>query len=208
MRRGSTHDKALVKRLLAGAEDAYDELFAVQVPRLYRLALARLDNDAAAAEDVVQTTLIRAMAKLTTYRGEASLLTWLSTFCIREIGATYRKRQRRPRELQLSEELPEIATALELLETSGGGPEEETLRGELVRLVHATLDRLPPRYGDVLAWKYLEGLSVKEIAERLDTGPTAVQSVLARARVAFRDGFETVAAAAQLTALRPRRESA
>ena len=57
---------------------------------------------------------------------------------------------------------------------------------ELVRL---TLDYLPDKYGNVLELKYLEGLSVVEIAKRLGMGRLAVQSTLARARKAFRQGF-------------------
>ena len=200
MRSAYAHDKRLVRRLLSGDEDAYDELFTVQVPRLFRMALTRLDNDPMAAEEVVQNILVKAMPKLRTYRGEASLLTWLGTFCFHEVSAVYRQRRRADDQVQLSEEIPEIAAALELLEADGD-PEKTSLRSELVRLVHATLDRLPNRYGDVLEWKYIEGLSVKEIAARLETGPTAVQSILARARQAFRRGFSTVGA--EITVISP-----
>jgi RNA polymerase sigma-70 factor (ECF subfamily) len=62
----------------------------------------------------------------------------------------------------------------------------------LKRLVHAVLDRLPNRYGEALEWKYVEGRSVEEIGDRLGIGHTAAQSLLARARVAFRDGLEAV----------------
>ncbi len=48
------------------------------------------------------------------------------------------------------------------------------------------------RYGDALEWKYVEGRSVEEISERLGIGQTAAQSLLARARVAFREGVEAV----------------
>jgi DNA-directed RNA polymerase specialized sigma24 family protein len=61
--------------------------------------------------------------------------------------------------------------------------------GALVRL---TLDQLPARYGDALEWKYVEGLSVKEIAVRLGVGPKAAESLLTRARQAFRDAFATL----------------
>ena len=60
---------------------------------------------------------------------------------------------------------------------------------QLGQLVHATLDHLPGRYGEALEWRYIEGLSVPEIAERLDLGYKATESVLSRARKAFRDGF-------------------
>jgi DNA-directed RNA polymerase specialized sigma24 family protein len=56
------------------------------------------------------------------------------------------------------------------------------------------LDHLSPHYGEegqALEWKYLDGLSVKEIAARLRLAPKAAESLLTRARRAFRDGFST-----------------
>ena len=60
----------------------------------------------------------------------------------------------------------------------------------------AVLDRLPARYGDALEWKYVEGRSVEEIGAELGIGHTAAQSLLARARVAFREALEQVFGAA------------
>ncbi|MGB5131308.1 MAG: sigma factor-like helix-turn-helix DNA-binding protein, partial [Steroidobacteraceae bacterium] len=76
-------------------------------------------------------------------------------------------------------------------------PEEYDLaksygRAETSRLVQAVLDRLPAHYGDALEWKYMEGRSVEEIGERLGIGATAAQSLLARARIAFREALEQV----------------
>ena len=63
---------------------------------------------------------------------------------------------------------------------------------ETRQLVQSVLDRLPSRYGDVLEWKYIEGRSVEEIGELLGVGQIAAQSLLARARTAFREAVETV----------------
>jgi RNA polymerase sigma-70 factor, ECF subfamily len=60
--------------------------------------------------------------------------------------------------------------------------------------VQAILDRLPARYGDALEWKYVEGLSVMEIAERLGVGAKAAESLLTRARTAFRDAYTSAEA--------------
>ena len=68
-------------------------------------------------------------------------------------------------------------------------PETGFERQELSRLVQVTLDHLPRRYGDALEWKYLDGLPVEEIASRLGVGYKAAESLLARARQAFREGF-------------------
>ena len=58
--------------------------------------------------------------------------------------------------------------------------------------MRVTLDHIPSLYGDVLEWKYIHGLSVKEIARRIGRGPKAAESLLTRAREAFRDGFCTL----------------
>jgi RNA polymerase sigma-70 factor (ECF subfamily) len=68
-------------------------------------------------------------------------------------------------------------------------PENELHRRELSRLVQAVLDQLPARYGDALEWKYIEGIPVQEIARRLGLGYKAAESLLTRARQAFREGF-------------------
>jgi RNA polymerase sigma-70 factor (ECF subfamily) len=66
-------------------------------------------------------------------------------------------------------------------------PEASARRGELIDLVQSALDQLPTRYADVLELRYVLGLSSKEIAQRLQVGDEAAQSLLGRARRAFRD---------------------
>ena len=66
-------------------------------------------------------------------------------------------------------------------------PEMDAWRRDVRRLVQATIDALPTRYGDVLEWKYIDGLSVREIGSQLDVGPKAAESLLTRARNAFRE---------------------
>ena len=60
-----------------------------------------------------------------------------------------------------------------------------------------TLDCLPERYGDALEWKYIQELSVHEIATRLKVTPKAAESLLSRAREAFRDAFAAIHAGAE-----------
>ena len=183
-------DKTIVGRLIRGDEAAFEDFFETYFSRLYRFAITRLDNNADAAEDVVQATLCKAVNKLGTYRGEAALFTWLCTFCRHEISAHYVRQRRTAPEIPLVEDVPDVRAALEsLAAASGDQPDERIRRGELARLVRVTLDILPDRYGDALEWKYIDELSVQEIAARLNVGPKAAESLLTRARQAFRDGF-------------------
>ena len=187
-----TSDRALVLRMLAGEEAAFEEFFQTNFPRLYRFALIRLGYDEDAAEEVVQTTLCKAIGKLETYRGEAALFTWLCTFCRHEMSAHFKKLKREPSVIGLVEDSPEVCSVLESLAQTLDDPEESVHRSEISRLVQVTLDYLPPKYGDALEWKYIQGLNVKEIAARLNVGPKAAESLLTRAREAFRDGFESL----------------
>jgi RNA polymerase sigma-70 factor (ECF subfamily) len=185
-------DKALVARMLAGQEPAFEDFFKGCFPPLYRFALARM-RDADAAEEVVQATLCRAINHLESYRAEAALLTWLCTFCRHEISAYYTRRARLPEHVDLIEEMPEVRAALEAL-TRGAPTDPETAfrRQQVSRLVQVALDSLPRHYGDALEWKYIDGLSVSEIAGRLGVSDKAAESCLTRARQAFREGFSAL----------------
>ena len=186
-------DRHLVKRLLAGDERAFEEFFEAYFPRLYRFALVRTRHDAMAAEEIVQATLTQVVRKLATYRGEAALFSWLCTFCRHEISAHYRRLNTQPQSVALVEDLPEVRAALESLMAAGGSdPESDLQRKELGRLVQVALDQLHPRYGDALEWKYIQGFSVKEIASFMDVTPKAAESILSRAREAFRDAFSAL----------------
>ena len=199
-------DRILAARMLRGDEAAFEQFFQDHFARLFRFAMNRVDHDTGAAEEAVQATLCRAITSLKGYRGEASLFTWLCTICRNEIHAWRQRRGEAHRRVELSEDAPAIRAALETLAAaSGQGPEETLRRRELGRLVQVALDCLPTSYGDVLEWKYIEGLPVKEIAARLNLGPKAAESLLTRARQAFREGFSILTGAPERVRPNPRR---
>jgi RNA polymerase sigma-70 factor, ECF subfamily len=185
-------DKRLVRRLLDRDNQAFEEFFEAMYPALYRFALARLDGQREAAEDVAQATLFRAIGKLKTYRGEASLLTWLCTFCRHEIFA-YTNAHRQVTTVVPIDDAPEIRAALESLHGADTTDPHLALdRQQQASLIQRVLDHLPPHYGSVLEWKYIDELPVQEIADRLGMRLRAAESLLARARRAFRDALLTV----------------
>lgn len=190
-------DKALARRILAGDERAFRGLFDEYFPRLYRYALAHLDGDREAAKDVVQETFRKGIERLGTYRGEAALYGWFCRICHNALVDFCRARQRAGHTVATIEEHGEIRSVLDALSAPvATQPEAQAADRDVRRLVQATLDRLPPRYGDALAWKYIEGLSVKEIAGRMRLSPKAAESLLTRARVAFRDSMIAIGSAA------------
>jgi RNA polymerase sigma-70 factor (ECF subfamily) len=190
-------DRDLVAAMLAGDERAFTRFFETYFPRVYRFVLPRLGHNVDAAKDVVQSTLIKAMRALGDWRGEATLFTWLCQISRRQIADHVRSQRRHAGKVVLIDDSDEVRAALEAVEApDADDPFRGADRAELRRLVHAVLDRLPQRYGEALEWKYVEGRSVAEIGDRLGIGHTAAQSLLARARIAFREGLEAVFGAA------------
>ena len=190
-------DRAAARRILRGDEAAFRELFDRFFPRLYRFALARLGDDPDAARDIVQQTFCNAIARLDSYRGEAALYTWFCQICRNVLADHFRSKGRGAARITLIEDQPNARAILEsLVAPVADEPETGLWREQLHRLVEATLDSLPGHYGEVLEWKYVDGLSVKEIAIRLDLGAKAAESLLSRARGAFREAIVELAGSA------------
>ena len=179
-------DRQLVKKMLGGDERAFNQFYQGYAPKVYRFCKARC-HDEAGCQDIVQQTLSNAMRYLQSYRGEASLLTWLCQIARKELAKWYESHAEMAQTFSIdADDL--LKAAIESLPANldgagdGGG-------GDTIALVHLALDSLPAAYGDLLEMKYIEGLSVKEIAARTNTSDTAVQSLLARARSAFKAAF-------------------
>jgi RNA polymerase sigma-70 factor, ECF subfamily len=184
-------DLHLVRKLLSRDAAAFRSFFDDYFPRLFRFIVRRLDGDDEGARDITQAALTRAVRRLETFRGEASLFTWLCQIARRELADYVARGARRKAVLHRLvdiEDDPETRAVLESLPAdSDAEPEAVRQREELAALVHAALDYLPSQYARVLEMKYLEDLSVEAIAARLGVTSIAVQSMLARARGAFRD---------------------
>ena len=191
-------DKRLVKQLLANDEQAFDRFFSDNFARLYRFALTRLPDDPDGTREVVQIALTKAIAKLHTFRGESALFTWLCAITRNEMSDWLAKQGRYRQHIVLTEDFPEIQAAVDSFQApQSDNPEQNYQRAELVRLIQVALDRLPPKYGNVLEWKYIEGYSVNEIAVKLELGSEATQSLLARAKRAFSDVYGSLSGPAR-----------
>jgi RNA polymerase sigma-70 factor (ECF subfamily) len=186
-------DWELRRRILAGDERAFRALFDQFFPRLYRFALARLDGNRDQAREIVQLTFCKGFERLDSYRAESSLYGWFCQICRNAIADRFRDRRHEIEYCTLAEDDGTLDAILETLQAPvADEPDSRLWRAELVRLIQAALDCLPGHYGDVLEWKYVDGLSVKEIAERLAIGPKAAESCLTRARGAFREAIATI----------------
>lgn len=183
----ATSDKALVERVLSKDRAAFEEFFNAYFGRLVRFCTARM-GDVPGVEDVVQETMIKAVKNLHSYRGEALLFTWLCQICRNEMSDWHARHGKRER---LNVSIDDDPAVLASLESLGLVLQDDLAnRIALADIVGMALDYLPDTYGRALELKYVEGLSVKEIAVELGLGRLATQSLLARARKAFRTSFQ------------------
>ncbi|MEQ9450228.1 MAG: RNA polymerase sigma factor [Pseudomonadales bacterium] len=177
------NDIEITRRIMAGDEHAFDEFYETYYDRLFRFCLRRVGH-IDPVYDLVQQTMEKALKYLKSYRGEASLYTWLCQICRNEIATWFKRPENNLSEHVSIDDNPEI---MGILESEGelATVREET-RYEFAQIVHLAIDALPAHYADILERKYLHGATVEDISRDLGMSARAAESLLARARRAFR----------------------
>jgi len=173
--------------MLAGEQRAFDAFFAAYAERLAAFASRRSKLSSASIEDVVQNSLIKAVRNLGSFRGEAALFTWLCEICRNELANVHRKAARQPAHESLDDVAFARDTVVELYAPSEYEPAHDADVAEHRGAIATALSGLPERYARALEWKYGDGFSVQEIARMLGLSTVAAQSLLARAREAFKE---------------------
>jgi RNA polymerase sigma-70 factor, ECF subfamily len=182
---------ALVDRLRAGDDSAYEELVRTHTARLLAVA-RRILGSSEDARDAVQETFLSAFQSLDRFREEANLATWLSRIAVNHCLMKLRTRRRKPEEsieLLLPSFLPDGH------QTRESAPWEVSLATEVERkevfdLVRRAIDRLPPNYRTILFLRDIEELSTDEVAGMLGVNANTVKVRLHRARQALRTLLE------------------
>jgi RNA polymerase sigma-70 factor (ECF subfamily) len=182
----------LCARLARGDRTAATELLESHLEPLYAFVHYRVGRDRSRVEDVVHDTFVVALEDIEAFDGRASLLSWLQGIARNKIRAERRKRAPVTLDAAIAQAQSEIDAILcdvarEPL------PDEVLERAETKDLVGATLSALPDDYRRALIEKYVDGLSVQEIADRSRKSPKAAESTLTRARTAFARVFELLA---------------
>jgi RNA polymerase sigma-70 factor, ECF subfamily len=176
--------EVLVKDVLAGKRGAATKFYRTYATRVRSYLLTRLPSEQD-AEDILQDTFLSAFDSLLLYRGESSLSTWLLSIARHEVADFYRKRYVRQvventsplfEEMILTSETPEFVM------------EKKRLRSRFV----AAYKSLSSEHQDVLSFRFELGMSVKEIALRMELSFKATESLLYRARKAFTAAYAQI----------------
>ena len=151
------------------------------ITQLKKFIFSRV-NSLEDAEEIFQETLVAAVESLPTYGGKAAFLTWVCGIAHHEMADFYRKKKIKT---FLFSHLP----WLENLASQALGPEQQVLEKEFSQKVKQNLANLNEGYREILRLKYYQGLTVVQIAKRLNETVKAVESRLFRARKTFAKVF-------------------
>ena len=169
-------DIELINRMRAGDSGALAELYTRYLPVIWRYAFAHLRPDESAARDAVSDTFLAAMQALHD-PDRGSVAGWLMGIARHKV--TDVRRRRPPCELPNN-------LAIE------GCPADSLTLQETREAVTRILLALEDEQRLVLEWKYLDGISVRDIAMRLSRTERAAESLLFRARDEFRQQSRSI----------------
>lgn len=171
------YENALVSRVLAGDQAAFNEFYQRYVPRLFQFISYSANSTRDDAEDILQETLLASVRALPRFKGDSSLYTWLCAIARHKVSDhidTLRKlRHQIDSDVDVLDDLHQVILS----------PEQAVIRREAVL---QALRSLPTEYRLVLIGKYHEGFSVRELSQVMDRSEKAIESLLTRARDAFR----------------------
>lgn len=169
-------DEELLAAYAAGRVEAARELTARLAPRVFAHAARMLGADRAEAEDVTQEALLKLWRIAPDWRaGEAQVTTWLyrvtANLCIDRMR---RRRRAGPALDAIPEPEDDSPSAAQAMQDRARA---EALQG--------ALDKLPERQRQAVILRHIEGLANPEIAQIMDIGPRAVESLTARGKRAL-----------------------
>ncbi|MFH2019430.1 MAG: RNA polymerase sigma factor [bacterium] len=172
----------LIKEVLSGKRGAatrfYRELAPV-VRRYLRVKLAKSED----VEEITQDVFLSALDSLPLFRGEAEITTWLLSIARHEVADYYRKRYVR-------RAVEKTAPLLEELLVDVKTPEFELKKQQMRKRFIRAYTKLSQQHQDVLSYKFELGMSVREIARKMEMSFKATESTLYRARMAFKTEYE------------------
>jgi RNA polymerase sigma-70 factor (ECF subfamily) len=172
-------EQMLRRKVLAGDQAAWQTLYDGAFAALWAYASWRCAGWPDLTEEITQETWLAAVRRMRDFDpSRASFATWLRGIAAHVVRNHLRARQRRSEPADLG--------AIEPISDLPHG-------GELAELIARVLVELPERYEAVLRAKYLDQASVAQIAAESGESPKAIESVLTRARQAFRSAYEKLA---------------
>ena len=148
--------------------------------KLVKLAL-RYCRSRDLAEDAVQAALLKAWTALPGFRGDAKLLTWLTTIVVNEALQILRKQKRRPT-VELDYDYESYWSTPEMLQKQHQSPEQSLLIAERKQQLMKALQGLPNPMRSALMLNALEEISIRQTAQRLEISAASAKTRVFRGK--------------------------
>jgi RNA polymerase sigma-70 factor (ECF subfamily) len=182
-----------VARVAQGDRAAYARLVNLHLRSIEAYALRTCGNRAT-AEDVVQEVMLRLWLRADQFQPErARLTTWLHQMA-HNLCIDHLRRNSRFVDLQAADHGQDVTETLSTQVSYEGSLVSEAvevgLLDERADTVQVALSKLPERQRNALVLTYYQGLSNAEVAEVMQAGVRAIESLLVRARAALKRQLE------------------
>lgn len=157
----------------------FEEFYDRALPVVFGYFVTRCGGRKDVAEELTQETFLSAVQSLERGVDIESQLPWIVSIARRRLVDHFRKQERRERsEVEIRSPFPSS--------TSVGGSALTSLTE--ARLI-AALDRVPPRQRIALLLRYVDDLTVREVARSLNQGESATESLIRRGRASLLDAY-------------------
>jgi len=170
---------------VAAELEDFDEVVRLYRPRIFRYLIATL-GDRDAAESLTQDCFLKAWNARHQFRGESSLMTWLTRIAVNLARDHVRSRRMRFWHKVRAEDLDPMDMG-DWLADETSTPEQALLAREQVRLVWSAVRELSPHQRTVFLLRFVEELELPQIAEATGMNVNTVKSHLYRALRAVRE---------------------
>jgi RNA polymerase sigma-70 factor (ECF subfamily) len=176
-------DADLIKRAQQGDSDAFATLFHAHKTRIYSLCL-RMTNNTAEAEDLAQDAFLQVYRKLSSFRGDSALSTWLYRIAVNTVLMHFRRKT--PCRISLDEPIrnqDDSKSVRREYGTRDGRLDSVVSRVALTRAI----SELPEGYRAIFLLHEVEGYQHREIAKLLGCSVGNSKSQLHKAKLRIRD---------------------
>jgi RNA polymerase sigma factor (sigma-70 family) len=192
-------DRDLVEAVRAGDDAAFEELYRRYRPRIAAY-VRRMVRDPARAEDLAQDAFFSALRRMRATDAEIAFKPWIFEIA-RNATIDHWRRTSRAEEISVEED-GRLRQTDRVRLVGGGGPDSALVDKERFEHLRGAFDELSDVHTRILVLRELEGLSYREIAERLDLTESSVQSALFRARRRLESEYADISEGRRCVAMR------
>src|SRR5919112_1226397 len=193
-------DGELVAAVRAGDDSAFEELYRRYQPRITRFVCGML-HDSARCEDIAQEAFLSALRRMRATDAEINFKPWIYQIARNAAIDSYRRNSHAV-EVSMDSDNGLRASDRHRLVGIDGGPDTALVTKERLTRLQSAFDELSDVHTKVLVMRELEGMSYREIGDKLDLTRPAVESALFRARRRLESEYEEIADGRRCKAMR------